>query len=209
MKNKNIVIFGGMSDLSQKTIPYLNADDIIALSSKDCDVRLLKDIEKNLVENNVAIFFSVVNYDNLIGNITEEELNHQIDVNIKGYTNLLRAAANVWKDTGGSIIYVSSILSAHPIKGTAIYSASKSYGDTITKVFAMENAKNKITCNSIQLGYFDGGLTYKVPTNILEKVKLNIPSKRFGNCDELGDLINHIINNRYLTGSNIKLAGGL
>lgn len=204
----NIVIYGGTSGLASKTIPFLNGN-ITALSSKQCDVREEVSIEKYLDSNNVAIYFSVVNYDNLISNINTDELKHSIDVNIIGYTNLLRAAANKWKDTGGSIIYISSILSSSPIKGTAVYSACKSFSDTMTKVYALENAKNNIQCNSIQLGYFDGGLTYKVPEKVLDSVKNSIPSKRLGQCSELAALINSIIDNSYINGSIIKLTGGL
>ena len=73
----------------------------------------------------------------------------------------------------------------------------------------MENAKNNITCNSIQLGYFDGGLTYKVPEKVLESVKNTIPAKRLGDCLELAQTINHIIQTTYLNGSVVKLTGGL
>jgi len=208
MNMNNIVIFGGTSGVSQKTIPSLNGN-VTALSSADCDVTNISDIETKLLGNNVAIFFSVVNIDNLICNITQEQLNKQLQVNVNGYVNLLIAASNVWKETGGSIIYISSILSSSPIKGTSIYSACKSFGDTMTKVFSMENARNNIQCNSIQLGYFDAGLTYKVPEKVLEHVKSSIPLKRLGNCDELASLINSINENPYLTGAVIKLTGGL
>lgn len=204
----NIVIFGGTSGVSQKTIPYLNGN-ITSLSSKDCDVTDITSISSNLIGNNVAIFFSVINIDNLICNITQDQLDRQINVNIKGYSNLLISAANNWKQTGGSIIYISSILSSSPIKGTSIYSACKSFGDTMTKVFAMENAKFNIRCNSIQLGYFDAGLTYLVPEKVLDSVKNTIPLKRLGDCVELAKLINSINDNEYLTGSVIKLTGGL
>lgn len=208
MSMNNIVIFGGSSGVSQKTIPFLNGN-VTALSSKDCDVTNIHEIESKLINKNTAIFFSVVNIDNLICNITQEQLKSQLDVNINGYVNLLIAAANAWQDTGGSIIYISSILSSSPIKGTSIYSACKSFGDIMTKVFAMENAKNNIRCNAIQLGYFDAGLTYKVPEKVLEQVKLSIPIKRLGNCEELAMLINCINDNSYLNGSIIKLTGGL
>lgn len=204
----NIVIFGGSSGLATKTIPHLNGN-VTALSSKQCDVRNSESIKKYLESNNIAVYFSVVNYDNLINNINPTELQHSLDVNVVGYINLLQAAANAWKDTGGSIIYISSILSSSPIKGTAVYSACKSFSDTVTKVYAMENAKYNIQCNSIQLGYFDGGLTYLVPEKILDSVKQSIPSKRLGQCSELASLINSIVDNSYINGSIIKLTGGL
>ena len=206
---KNIVIFGGSSGLAKKVVPYLDYDSISPLSSKECDVRDIVQVDERIKNSNIAIYFSVVNYDNLIANLKSDDLDHQLDVNIKGYLNVLQSAANNWKSTGGSIVYISSVLSSTPIKGTAVYSSCKSFCDTLTKVFAMENAKNNITCNSIQLGYFDGGLTYRVPEKVLENVKLSIPSRRLGDCQELADTINSVTSIKYLNGSIIKLTGGL
>jgi 3-oxoacyl-[acyl-carrier protein] reductase len=73
----------------------------------------------------------------------------------------------------------------------------------------MENAKYNVTANTIQLGYFDGGLTYKVPEKILENVKNTIPNKCFGDCEDLGKIINLIIETPYINGSIIKVSGGL
>ena len=208
LKNNNIVIFGGSSGLATKTIPHLKYDSLDALSSKDCDVMSEK-VDLYIKKSNIILYFSVVNYDNLISNINEKDLNHSIDVNIKGYLNVLKSCANNWKNSGGRVIYMSSILTTNPIKGTCLYSSSKSFCETATKIFAMENAKHNITANAIQLGYFDGGLTYKVPEKILENVKNTIPNKCFGDCKNLANVINLIVENSYINGSVIKVSGGL
>ena len=72
----------------------------------------------------------------------------------------------------------------------------------------MENSKYGITSNSIQLGYFDGGLTEKVPDNILQSVKNNIPLKRLGTVEEMTELIKTIIKTEYINGTNISITGG-
>jgi 3-oxoacyl-[acyl-carrier protein] reductase len=191
-------------------LPDLRHYTIDALSSSDCDVRDFDSIRERVKGTDVVIYFSVVNYDNLITKLIDEEVNHAIDVNVKGFINVLKASGIEFKErSGGKVIYISSILSSDPIKGTGIYSASKSFCDTLVKVFSKENGKYGITCNSIQLGYFDGGLTYKVPENVLNEVKKQIPTGRFGNSNELSSVIDHIIQNDYLNGSIIKLSGGL
>jgi 3-oxoacyl-[acyl-carrier protein] reductase len=211
MRNK-ITIFGGTSGLAKKVIPDLESYgfNVNALSSKECDVRDYDSVFNQVKESDISLYFSVVNYDNLISNLVDEQIDHSIDVNIKGFINVSRAVSQCYSQKKyGRLIYISSILSSSPIKGTSIYSSSKSFCDTMIKVFAQENGKYGVTANSIQLGYFDGGLTYKVPEGILESVKKNIPNKRFGNINELSSMINHIIQNEYLNGSIIKLTGGL
>jgi 3-oxoacyl-[acyl-carrier protein] reductase len=209
LKNNNIVIFGGTSGLAVKTIPHIKYDSLESLSSKNCDVRSLKEIDFYIKKSNIALYFSVVNYDNLISNTNDDDINHSLDVNIKGYLNVLKSCANNWKNTGGRLIYMSSILTTNPIKGTCLYSSCKSFCETATKIFAIENGKYNITANAIQLGYFDGGLTHKVPEKILENVKNTIPNKCLGDCKNLANIINLIVENSYINGSIIKVSGGL
>jgi NAD(P)-dependent dehydrogenase (short-subunit alcohol dehydrogenase family) len=77
------------------------------------------------------------------------------------------------------------------------------------KTYSLENSKYGITANSIQLGYFNYGLTERVPQNVIESVKNNIPINRFGKSDELSSLVRLIIFNEYINGATIPLTGGL
>jgi NAD(P)-dependent dehydrogenase (short-subunit alcohol dehydrogenase family) len=72
----------------------------------------------------------------------------------------------------------------------------------------LENSKYGITSNSIQLGYFDGGLTEKVPTDILENVKNSISLKRLGRVEEMAKLVKTIIETEYINGTTISITGG-
>ena len=108
----------------------------------------------------------------------------------------------------GRIIYISSVLSKKPIRGTGIYSASKAFCDNLIKTYSLENSKYGITSNSMQLGYFEGGLTDKVPSNILEGVLSKISLKRLGNAVEIAELIKTIIKTEYINGTNISITGG-
>ena len=124
--------------------------------------------------------------------------------------NLFRYAIPMMRENNyGRIICISSILALNPIHGTGVYSACKSYIDNIIRTCSMENSKYGITCNSIQLGYFNGGMIDKVDKKFITTIVNNIPLKRFVKPQEIVNTINFIINTEYLTGSNIKLSGGL
>ena len=72
----------------------------------------------------------------------------------------------------------------------------------------MENSKYGITSNSIQLGYFEGGLTEKVPDEVLNNVLKSVSLKRLGRVNELSNLIKTIIETEYINGTNISITGG-
>ena len=65
------------------------------------------------------------------------------------------------------------------------------------------------TANSLRLGYFDGGMTYKIPKTLLDPIKESIGLKRFGKIEELASVIEFLIENEYVTAANIKINGGL
>jgi 3-oxoacyl-[acyl-carrier protein] reductase len=123
--------------------------------------------------------------------------------------NVLRHSTIKLREKGyGRIIYISSVLSKNPIRGTGLYSASKSFCDNLIKTYSLENSKYGITSNSIQLGYFEGGLTDKVPIDILQNVKNSISLKRLGKVEEMSNLIKTIIETEYINGTNISITGG-
>ena len=109
----------------------------------------------------------------------------------------------------GRIILVSSVLADHPVISTGIYSGCKGFVDSFTKTVALENANKNINCNSLQLGYFDGGLTYKIPESFRDTIKNNIPAKRWGMITELYNTIDYLIETGYMTGQNINISGGI
>ncbi|MBD3636692.1 MAG: SDR family oxidoreductase [Crocinitomicaceae bacterium] len=109
----------------------------------------------------------------------------------------------------GRIVLISSILAESPVVSTGIYAGCKGFLDSIAKTVALENAGKGVTCNTIQLGYFDGGLTYRIPEKILDHIVGSIPMKRIGTIDELNDLIQTLISVEYITGTSIKMNGGL
>ena len=87
--------------------------------------------------------------------------------------------------------------------GTSVYSATKAGIDNLVKTAALEGASKGVTVNSIQLGYFDGGLTYTIPEKIREQIKMTIPLKRWGRISEW------LTDCEYATGMNIPLDGGI
>ena len=109
----------------------------------------------------------------------------------------------------GRIILISSVLASKPVAGTGVYSGCKAFIDNLVKTCSIENLQHGITCNSIQLGYFDGGMTYDIPEKIREDFKNNIPLKRWGKIIELESTIRYLINTEYVSGSNLKINGGL
>lgn len=209
---KKILLVGGTGGLGKQLTEHLDSNySCISVGSKTLDVTNEDQVKSFLdkTEFDIVIYLSVKNIDGLIHKQTKETIEDQINVNLIGFLNILRYSTIKLREKGyGRIIYISSVLSKSPIRGTGIYSACKSFCDNIIKTYSLENSKYGITSNSIQLGYFEGGLTDKVPTDILENVKNNISLKRLGKVEEISSLIKTIISTEYINGTTISITGG-
>jgi NAD(P)-dependent dehydrogenase (short-subunit alcohol dehydrogenase family) len=213
---KTIALFGASGGLGSKLLPLLkNKYNVIGLCSTDVDVTDFATVKTFFEANKVDIVINLSGYnsDTFAHKISEsniETIDKQINVNINGTINIVSNCLSYMRDQRfGRIILVSSILADHPVISTSVYAGCKGFVDSFTKTVALENANKNVTCNSLQLGYFDGGLTYKIPEDFRETIKNNIPAKRWGTIDELYNTIDYLIETGYMTGQNLNISGGI
>lgn len=209
------VLVGGSGGLGRQLMsatPLNGKYDCHALSSQDVDVSDPKSVEDMVssLEPQILINLASVNIDSLLSKTSPEDVRKQVDVNVIGNTNLIRSFTklNIPKQFG-RYIYISSVLAKRKTKGAGIYQASKAFNDALIETAALENAKYKITFNSIQLGYFGVGMCDRLPEHIQESALNRIPLRRFGNIKELYRLIDYFICTEYATGNIVPLTGGL
>lgn len=213
---KKILIIGGSGGLGSKVTSILEKKFIVvSIGSKDLDVRNISECMEYFTKNDfdIVLNFSGLNYDSMVHKINLSnisKINDLIDVNIKGAINVVSSCLKSMREKKyGRIILISSVLSEKNVIGTSIYSASKAFLDKFVKNISQENIKYGITSNTIQLGYFDGGMTYKIPDEYINVVKQEIGLNRFGTINELCNTIEYFIQNEYVTGINLKIDGGL
>jgi NAD(P)-dependent dehydrogenase (short-subunit alcohol dehydrogenase family) len=210
---KTVALFGASGGLGSQLLPLLETKyNVIGLSSSLIDVTDVKQVNEFFSINNIDIVINLTgyNFDTFAHKINTDQLDKQIDVNIKGTVNVVSSCLNNMRQQQfGRIILVSSVLADHPVMSTSIYAGCKGFVDSFTKTVALENAGKNINCNSLQLGYFDGGLTYKIPETFRDTIKNNIPAKRWGTVDELYNTIDYLIETGYITGQNINISGGI
>tara|TARA_Y100000592_G_C5406236_1_gene285778 strand:- start:277 stop:915 length:639 start_codon:yes stop_codon:yes gene_type:complete len=207
------VIFGGSGGLGQIITNSLGEKyDVISLSSKDVDITDRSQVEEFFKSNkpDIVINMSVFNHDAFSHKVKIEMVEKQIHVNVLGAVNIVSCALpHMRENKFGRIIMMSSVLADSPVVSTGIYAGSKGFVESYAKCVALENASKGVTCNCIQLGYFDAGLTYKIPENFRTNIVNNIPMKRFGTPEELTSTMNYLIENGYVTGTSIKINGGI
>ena len=214
-KIEKVAFFGGTGGLGTQVIEHLQGYQIDAIGSKSVNLSQSKDISEYFNNNqdvDVVVIFSNYNYNSFVHKYSSGavELAKQIDINIKGVTECVAEALKVMRaKNSGSIILSSSITVDRNVMGTGIYAAAKAFYQNLVKTISIENASKGITANCIQLGYMDGGLTYTLTEEFIDKIVSTIPAKRLGTPKEIADTVDFLIKNSYINGSTIKLTGGL
>jgi NADP-dependent 3-hydroxy acid dehydrogenase YdfG len=213
---KKIVVFGGTGGVGQKLIPFLEQKyQVTALGSKNVDVTSFEELKNFFTthEFDIVLNMSGLKYDVFLSKISEEDqksINDMIDVNIKGNINIVSTCLpKMIEKKYGRIISISSVFSELNIPKNSIYCATKAFVDRFISNANKENIKYGITCNSIQLGYWDGGMCHRVEEKYQEMAKEKIGLKRWGSIEELYNTVNYIVDNEYVCGVNLRIDGGL
>jgi NAD(P)-dependent dehydrogenase (short-subunit alcohol dehydrogenase family) len=213
---KKLILFGGTGGLGQKLIPFLEKKyDVTPVGSKDVDITSFSEVQKYFNENDfdIVLNMSGSKYDVFLSKIKDDDqqdINKMIDVNIKGNINIVSSCLpKMIEKKYGRIISISSVFSELNVPKNSIYCASKAFVDRFISNANKENVKFGITCNTIQLGYWDGGMCYRVDEKYQEMAKEKIGLKRWGKIEELYNTIDYIIENEYVSGTNLRIDGGL
>lgn len=213
---KKIVVFGGTGGLGSKLIPFLEKKyNVTSVGSKDVDITSFSEVQKYFNDNefDIVLNMSGSKYDVFLSKIKDsdqEDINKMIDVNIKGNINIVSSCLpKMIEKKYGRIISISSVFSELNVPKNSIYCASKAFVDRFISNANKENVKFGITCNTIQLGYWDGGMCYRVDEKYQEMAKEKIGLKRWGKIEELHNTIDYIIENEYVSGTNLRIDGGL
>jgi NAD(P)-dependent dehydrogenase (short-subunit alcohol dehydrogenase family) len=216
MNKKTVALFGGSGGLGSSLSKYLTDKyNVIAISSKLVDVTDKSQVNDFFAQNqiDVVINLSGYNYDGFVHKLNEldqSEIDKLIDVNINGNINILAGCLpHMRKNSFGRIILISSVLAEKIVPGTGLYSATKSFIDTLSNVVSAENISKGITCNTLRLGYFDGGMCHRIDPRFTDSIRNSIGLKRWGSIEELYKTVDYLIETEYMTGQNITVNGGL
>lgn len=139
-----------------------------------------------------------------------------VDVNLMGtFLGCKHAVIQMRRQpAGGSVINVASISGLLGFPGSAAYGASKGGIRSLSKVVALEGARQRIRCNSIYPGLILTDLLLsksREAPDQTEALAASIPMGRIGEPDEIANTILFLGSNEssYITGSEIVVDGGL
>ncbi|HSN12991.1 MAG TPA: 3-oxoacyl-[acyl-carrier-protein] reductase [Anaeromyxobacteraceae bacterium] len=150
--------------------------------------------------------------DGLVMRVKDEDWSRQLQVNLTGTFNMIRAATRpLMKAKGGSIINLTSVVGEMGNGGQAAYSAAKAGQIGLTKTVARELASRNVRCNAVAPGYIETDMTAGIAEAGKQKLQEMIPLARLGTADDVANAVAWLASDQasYVTGVVLRVNGGM
>lgn len=212
------IIYGGQAAAAAEAVTAVMKEGVRCVAYQ-CDVSDYSAVSQTVAAI-VSEFGTVdilvnnagITADRLLMQMSEQDFDTVIDINLKGTFNMIRHICPVMvKRRSGKIINISSVSGLMGNVGQANYAASKAGLIGLSKTVAKEYAARNINCNVIAPGFIRTEMTDKLSDKAKEGALAAIPLKRMGEPEQVAGLALFLAGPGadYITGEVIRVDGGL
>jgi 3-oxoacyl-[acyl-carrier protein] reductase len=150
--------------------------------------------------------------DSTLKNMTEEQFDSVIEINLKGVYNCTKAVVDVMlKQSSGVILNASSIVGIYGNFGQTNYAASKFGVIGMVKTWARELGRKGIRANAVCPGFVLTPILGKIPEKVLKALEERVPLGRLAHPEEIANTFAFLASDEasYINGAVIEVSGGL
>jgi 3-oxoacyl-[acyl-carrier protein] reductase len=159
------------------------------------------------VVNNAGIVM-----DAQLKNMTDEQFDKVIDINLKGVYNSTRMVVDIMLAQGsGVILTTSSVVGLYGNFGQTNYAASKFAVIGMTKTWARELGRKGIRAVAVCPGFIRTPILNQMPEEVLKGMEAKVPSGRLGRPEEVANVFAFLASDdaSYINGAVISVDGGM
>ena len=145
-------------------------------------------------------------------NMTEEQFDAVIDVNLKGVFNCTQAVVpHMLKAGKGSIVSASSVVGLYGNFGQTNYAATKFGVVGFTMTWARELGPKGIRVNAVCPGFVETGILASMPEDVLKGMQDRSWLRRLGKPEELANVYAFLASDEssYINGIALEASGGI
>jgi 3-oxoacyl-[acyl-carrier protein] reductase len=174
--------------------------------------KVVDEIVKDFGRIDILVNNAGITKDTALKRMTEEQWDAVINVNLKSVFNFTKAVQPVmWKQAGGSVINMSSVVGVSGNANQCNYSASKAGIVGFTKSAAKEMGVRNIRHNAIAPGFIITAMTDALPEDVRKAWESQIPLRRGGTPEDVANVALFLASDlsSYVTGQVIHCCGGM
>lgn len=145
--------------------------------------------------------------------ITAEHFHKQFNLNVLGLLFASQEAAKLFGPDGGSIVNISSVVSAAALPNAAVYSATKASVDAVTRSLATELGPRHIRVNSVNPGMVETEGLHSAgiaESDFRQVAESQTPLGRIGQPRDIAPAVVFLASPdaSWITGQSLHIAGG-
>lgn len=182
------------------------------LTDKASTEALVPAVEQKLEKLDVLIANAGVNRDNLFVQLSDDDWDKVIAVNMTATFRLTRAAVKgMMRRRFGRVIGVSSVVGFTGNPGQGNYTASKAGIVGMLKSVAWEYARRNVTANCIAPGIITSAMTDRLNDKQRETILAKVPMAKLGAPADVAAAAVYLASDEagYITGQTIHVNGGM
>ena len=145
-------------------------------------------------------------------NMTEDQFDRVIDINLKGVYNCTKAVVHkMLEQQSGVILNASSIVGLYGNFGQTNYAAAKFGVIGMAKTWARELGRKGIRSNAVCPGFIATPILSTVPEKVIHALEERVPMGRLGRPEEIANTFAFLASDEasYINGAVIEVSGGL
>lgn len=145
-------------------------------------------------------------------NMTEDQFDKVIAVNLKGVFNCTKAVVDTMlAQQSGVILNASSIVGLYGNFGQTNYAASKFGVIGMVKTWARELGRRGIRSNAVCPGFISTSILATIPEKVIKALEDKVPMGRLGKPEDVANTFAFLASDEaaYINGAVIEVSGGL
>jgi 3-oxoacyl-[acyl-carrier protein] reductase len=153
-----------------------------------------------------------ITQDARLQNMTQEQFDRVIDVNLRGVFHCAQAVANTMVAQGsGVILNASSVVGIYGNFGQTNYAASKFGVIGFTKTWSRELGPKGVRVNAVAPGFIATPILSTIPEKVIAEMAQRVPLRRLGQPEEIANVYAFLASNEasYINGEVIEVSGGM
>lgn len=184
----------------------------VDITNKESIQDMVNDLMKQYGRIDVLVNNAGIIIDSQLKNMTDEQFDKVIDVNLRGTYLCTKAVVDIFiEQQKGVILNTSSIVGLYGNFGQTNYAASKFGVIGFTKTWAKELGRHNIRTNAVCPGFIATSILAPMPEKVIQSMENKVPMKRLGKPEEIANTYAFLASDEasYVNGAIIEVSGGL